>query len=290
MTDVIQTIDQYSIARRCLLVSLTISAWSGRKFDRAASTAVEQENSTAEGRARVNKLLVRPEVLLPVNRAANALRNAVYEGTLPWADSGDRIVTAAAYPALAMRLGPLVTAFHNAADALEAEYRVERERARFDLNALFKESDYPAQVRDKFHARITVMPIPDTQDLRLDLPDLVKAAIQESVTESIEERQQQAMRLLWETLGTSLVAIRDRLADSEPRFKTALITNFYDLVDRLGALNIGGDPQIAALQQQARSSLGTFDPAELRSDPAQRVEFVEQADTLIDTFKSMWGG
>ena len=87
MTDVIQTIDQYSIARRCLLVSLTISAWSGRKFDRAASTAVEQENSTAEGRARVNKLLVRPEVLLPVNRAANALRNAVYEGTLPWADN-----------------------------------------------------------------------------------------------------------------------------------------------------------------------------------------------------------
>lgn len=287
--EVVETIQAHSLAARCLLVSVSIAAWSGRKYDRVASVLLESEHNAEAGRARVNKLLIRAEALQPVTRAANAIRMMVYDNTLPWADNGERIIAASHYLGLANKLRPLIEDFNAQADALAAEYAAERERARFELNKLFRASDYPAEIRSRYHVRVSVMPIADSSDMRLEIPESVQEAVRLSVEETLQTRQREAMETLWGTLGTSLVAIRDRLAEKDARFKTALIENFHGLIDRLGALNIVGDPQVDALQMRVRDSLGTFDIGELRSDPAQREAFVEKADEIIDTFQAMWG-
>lgn len=285
------TISDYNVASRGILINVSVSQWTGRKFDRAASTAVEQDNASEHGRARVNKLLISAAALQPVSQAATAIRTYVYQNSLPWSDGGDRIMVAGHFIEFSKEFNRLKDEFNQAVDDLVAAYDSEVEAAKFALNALYKDSDYPTadEIRRKFEVRIAVTPVADVGDFRASLPDEAMDLIREQISETMQERQHTAMQELWSALGESLVSIRDRLADDAPRFKSALLENFVGMVDRLGALNIGGDPRVIEMQDQLKKTLCGYDTKDLRKDALARKAYVADADAIIDQFSGMWG-
>ena len=279
------------ITQHALLINLTISQWSGRKFDKQASTDVEAEADASAGRARVNKLLISKEALLPTQQAAAALRNMVYTQTLPWGDNGDRVLLAENFFDFSNGLRGLKDAFEAAADQLARDYYAEKERARFELNALFKESDYPAadDIRKKFGVKFAVRPLPSADDFRVTLPADQLAEIRAEMEESLNATKEAAMRGVWESIGTMLCEVRNRMAEPEPRFRRALIDNLVDLTDRLAILNIAGDRQLAELRSELRRCVTVYDAEDLRGDKAVREAFVSEADVIIRDFGAMWG-
>src|SRR6185503_3495137 len=80
-----------------LLVNITISQWSARKYDKKVTQAIEDaHNATNAG--NFNKLLLDANSgLNKITNLSNQIRIFLHEMTLPWADNGDRLLPSENY-------------------------------------------------------------------------------------------------------------------------------------------------------------------------------------------------
>ena len=275
------------IARRTLVVNVTVSQWSGRKLDKAASDEVAASKGSKAGRARLNKLLIRKEALTPVQAAARAIRDYVAENSVPWGDGGERAILAANYLDFTQRLGELIREFKDEANQLADDYTKEVERARFELNALFNPDDYPSEdyVRKAFDVKVGVRPMVTGENLIVDdLDESMLADIRQQVEQDLAETESDAMKGVWQSIIGMVEEMRDRMAAEKPRFRRALIDNFVDLTERLSRLNVAGDPELDRLREELRRSLTGYSADELRKDADTRKEFVTEADRILAGF------
>lgn len=276
-----------SIARRTLVVNVTVSQWSGRKLDKAASDEVTASKGSKAGRARLNKLLIRKEALTPVQAAARAIRDYVAENSVPWGNGGERAILAANYLDFTQRLGELIREFKDEANQLADDYTKEVERARFELNALFNPDDYPSEdyVRNAFDVKVGVRPMVTGENLIVDdLDESMLADIRQQVERDLAETESDAMKGVWQSIIGMVKEMRDRMAAEKPRFRRALVDNFIDLTDRLSRLNVSGDPELERLREELRQSLTGFSADDLRKDADTRKEFVTEADRILAGF------
>ena len=80
-----------------MLVSLRISAWSGRLYDRKASNHVAVHHEASASAGRYNKCLLPKAAFAALTATMSKARSSHYEQTLPWDDQGSRLLTVANY-------------------------------------------------------------------------------------------------------------------------------------------------------------------------------------------------
>ena len=85
---------RYAIDTCAMLVEFSASVWTARKLDRKVSDEVVASKSAgSKAAARVNKNLLAGRDELDVIQAhVTSVRNYVYDNTLPWSDSGLRLL------------------------------------------------------------------------------------------------------------------------------------------------------------------------------------------------------
>lgn len=83
-----------TLSTRAMLVSLSISQWSGRRLDREITDEVNQSHNAASDAGRYNKLLLPKEALGGIVSVVSETRTDFLKRTLPWMDNGSRIMAA----------------------------------------------------------------------------------------------------------------------------------------------------------------------------------------------------
>ena len=86
-----------NLTHDAMLVSLRIAAWSGRQYDRNASTHVAVHHEASVSAGRYNKCLLPKAAFAALTATMSAARSAHYAQTLPWDDQGSRLLTVANY-------------------------------------------------------------------------------------------------------------------------------------------------------------------------------------------------
>ena len=87
-----------SISSSATLVELGISKWTGRKLDKRASADVASANYASSGVANVHKkLLADCAELKAIDTLVGVARTTHYSMTMPWSDTGLRLLTTKAY-------------------------------------------------------------------------------------------------------------------------------------------------------------------------------------------------
>ena len=130
-----------SLKEKVMIVNLTISQWSARKYDAKASKEVEAAHNAREA-GRFNKSLLQSDTLKEIGKVANQMRTLHYEKTLPWGDNGDRVLSTEIYFEYITQVGQLTLAFNQAAEQFVSEYTNLKEDAKLRLNTLYREDDY----------------------------------------------------------------------------------------------------------------------------------------------------
>jgi hypothetical protein len=85
---------RFNIDTCAMLVEFSAPQWTARRLDRNTSDeVVMRKGAAAKDAARVNKHLLagRPELEV-INQKVGAARTYVYDNTLPWSDSGTRLL------------------------------------------------------------------------------------------------------------------------------------------------------------------------------------------------------
>src|SRR5215472_16369310 len=139
--------EETSLSSKAMLCTVSISAWSGYKYDREVSEQIAEIHNAEKDSGRFNKRLVPRKELEEITKIIGRARRDHEFVTLPWSDNGYRVLPAAAYMDHINAMRAQTAEFNAAVTRLAARFEVlVTNQSR--LGTLFKIDDYPGMRED----------------------------------------------------------------------------------------------------------------------------------------------
>ena len=278
-----------SIHARALLVSLRISAWTARRYDKKISEQVARDHSATPDAGRYNKMLLAGDAASykAVMSAVTAARNTHYTQTLAWSDEGPRLLPTDNLDAYTAAMREAQRVFDEALDTFLADYPALQENARVRLNGMYRDEDYPSveELRRKFAFAIDYLPLPASEDFRCALPAAERERIERSLNDRVNEATVMAQRDAWQRLYTCVEHVYERLSQPDAVFRDSLIENARELTDVLARLNVTGDRDLERLRSEVESQIAAVSAEDLRSDQRLRSDVADSANVILRSIR-----
>ena len=287
--------NRYNIDTCSLLVEFNASVWTARKLDRGVTDEIiYSKSATAKDAARVNKhLLAGRKELEVIQQLVGAIRTYVYENTLPWSDTGIRLLPTISFMQFNDRMGQYQDEFSNLVNQFVTVYPSLITAQAMALGDMFDRYDYPSadSIAHKFDFRLNYMPVPKAGDFRVDVGNEAQEELQKKLAKLADERIEAAMKDARERLKTHLDRMMERLKVEEvngkvskSRIHDSLIDGGLELCEVLKALNLVNDPSLEAARAKLESVLRSVDVSDLRKHDSARTEVRTQVAEIMDKF------
>ena len=237
------------LQKRAMLVKLKLGQWSGAR-----------------------KRLVNRKRLEAVTKIYRDIYEYHLNATLPWDESGTRLLTTASYAKYKARMVALEINRIEAVRKFMANYHSAIEEARYDLGELFKDTDYPyaSEVWKKFSIGFEFSPVPAGSHFVADLSDKEVERIRQDIERHTTARITAGVADVYTRLGKTIEALN--LYFNEPineegnarRLSNTIWYNFRELADAVPVLNITDDPGLAKLREEILGTIEGVDPDTLK--------------------------
>ncbi len=286
---------RYNIDTCAMLAEFNASVWTARKLDKGATEeVVTAKRAGAKDAARVNKhLLAGRDELEVIQSMIGRARQYVYDNTLPWSDSGLRLLPTINVEEVATKMAELEEEFEALVKNFVTIYPTLITAQAMALGDMFKRDDYPTanEIMTKFSFRVNYMPVPTAGDFRIDVGNAAMDDIKAKLQRLADERVEQAMADVRKRLGDHLKRMSDRLTtdyiagEAKPRkFHDSLVEGALELCDMTKALNVTGDADLESTRSQLEQLLCNVTPTELRKNAAVRDDVKKNVDAILDKF------
>lgn len=272
---------------KALTVNLSISQWVARKHDKKISKEVEDQHN-AHDAGRYNKVLVAKAELEKIQKTAGAARSFHYENTLPWGDNGDRLLPSANYMSYVKEMAILKSNFEREVIAFLANYSTVIDDAKIRLNGMFDPKDYPneVEIKSKFSFGTCFMPLPDIDDIRVELSQTEVNNIRQEVENTMRDRITGAVKDTWSRIKAQLEAMKERLSTKDAVFRNSLFDNLRDIIELLPRLNVTNDSQIDEICEEMKGLL--VDPDAVRANSNLRNEKAQEVAAILNKFDAFF--
>jgi len=281
-----------SLAEKAMIADLTIGCWTGRKMDRDKSWQFAEESHAQGDAGTWWTQLVPKRDLKEITSTLNMGRSKHKQFTLPWNDSGERILPAQAFMTYTDEMRTLRAQFEEEVSDFLQIYPMIIDKAEERLGDLFRHDAYPSveQMQRKFHWTVDFYPLPSANDFRVNLQNDEVNQIKAQIEERVEQRIENAMRDLWERLHHVISKAADTLKDPDKKFRNSLIENIVDLCDILPKLNIMEDDNLERIRQMAANEVADATPEILRVDERLRRTTANSARKIVNEIEEMFNG
>ena len=286
--------DAPTLASASMLVEVNISNWVGRKKDKRASEDVVTQNHAAAGVAIVNKkLLADSDNLRAIQQHVTATRSAHAHMTMPWSNSGLRLLPTAQYFKYQQTMTDMQNEFERLITNFLDSYNDEVIDVQMKLGDLFSRDDYPTtgDLERKFAFSINYMPLPDAGDFRIDIGNEALAEVKQQYSEFYTKQYSTAMNDVWTRLHKALTSMSDRLDYSSKEdkkvFRDTLVSNVTDMIELLRVCNVTNSTQMSAMADSLEEAMSGVTPDALREDDYFRAETKAAVDAAIKSLPSL---
>jgi hypothetical protein len=277
-----------SISSSAMLVELNISVWTGRKFDKQVSAEIDTQKQTTTRAGNYSKRLFADEPIFDaIQKFAGNARTYHYHATMPWSDSGLRLLTTAMYFDYNKKISEMEMDFDNLVSNFINQYQVLVAKSQTKLGTLFSASDYPdvQEIASKFRFSVKYAPVPDVGDWRVDVGNDAKQQLMESYITYYSSNLEQAMREPWERMHEALQNMSIKLSgDKKQIFRDTLVGNVVELCDLMEKFNVTGDPKMKQAKAKIENALLGITPDALREDDDLRLDTKSKVDSLLKEF------
>lgn len=266
-----------------MLANLTISRWQARKTDKKVSREVVTQHGAASSAGDFRKTLIDKAHLAPLQASASEIRAFHYRMTLPWDDDGRRILPSALFAEYTGHMRTLKCKDEEHRKEFFVKYPQLVAEARRFLGSMYDPEDFPApsDLPSKFDVRISMEPIPNAADFRVDV---VKEAVDE-IRAEIEAENQSKFKAAEQDLHARLTKTAQHLVDTlsqdKPRIFDSLMGNVTELTSAAPALNLTGNIILAEATKQLDELVCS--PAQLRVSEWHRKTTAERAAKVLET-------
>lgn len=275
-----------------MLLDLHISTYTGRKQDRATAEEVNlAKNAKSKKASSVYKSLFAEDAdLEAVTAYAGRVRQWLYDVTLPWSDTGTRLVPTTKFFDISHELSEHEKEFFRLVQRFLATYTTKVSAQAFRLGKLFNATEYPTagEIQNKFGFTFVFTPVPQSGDFRVDLPAEALAQVEANFENAVSKRIQTVMQEPWERLYKEVSHIRDKMVDKEDgkpqKLYQSMLDNALALCETLKSLNIMNDADLEAARRALELSLTDVDIKSLRKSPEVREAIKVKMEELTDKF------
>lgn len=286
---------RYNLDTCAMLVEFNASVWTARKLDKGVTDeVVSNKNAGSKDSARVNKnLLAGRDELSNVVQFVGQIRQFVYDNTLPWSDSGLRMLPTVNFTNFCQKMADFEEDFTKLVQEFVQIYPTLITAQAMALGDMFKRDDYPTanEIMTKFAFRVNYMPMPSSGDFRVDVGNDAQQYLQEQLERVAQERVDNAMADIKRRLGEHLKRMSDRLTTDyvageakQRRFHDSLVDGALELCDLTKALNVTGDKDLEEARRSLEQALLHKDANELRKNEAVRQDTKKAVDAILDKF------
>lgn len=286
--------DAPTLASSAMLVEVNISHWAGRKKDKRASIDVTSANHADSGVASVNKkLLANSDTLRAIQTHVTAARNLHANMTMPWSNSGLRLLPTAQYFKYSQAMSDMQNEFDKLVGQFLSAYNDEVIDVQLKLGDLFSHDDYPSveTLERKFAFRTNYMPLPDAGDFRVDIGNDALREVKGQYADFYTKQYNTAMNDVWTRLHKALSNMSDRLDYSSKEdkkiFRDSLVENVTDMIELLRVCNVTSSTQMAQMANRLEDAMSGVTPDALREDDIFRAETKRAVDDAIKSLPSL---
>lgn len=279
-----------SIASSSVLVELNISCPSFRKLDRKTSDEVNVDKQAIKGASRVNvHLLAGTDRLEKVHKFIAGVRSEFYYKTLPWSDSGQRLVPMAAFFDLTEWLSAQQVQFDAYVAEFIEEYPTLIAAQAFKMGTFFDRTQYPPveDIKGKFRFSKLFLPVPESGDFRVDVDESLRKELTAEFSKVYDVRTANAMNDIWERLHEVLTHMSERLspvkAGEKKIIRESLLGNAVELCDILTKLNVTNDPALEKARKMLENTLTGVETNDFKN-PAIKQDVKAQVDSILASF------
>lgn len=267
-----------------MIVRLSISQWTARKFDKRVTQKVADDYGITPENGRYNKILIAQDAIKEVTQVVSNARTFHYDNTLPWDDAGGRILPSANFLAYSKKMREFKAEFDKATRAFVSNYAEYREEARRRLSGMFRGEDYPGQyeIGRKYGFSTDIEPVPSAADFRVSVSQKDTAQIKKKLEARVKDREAEAMKDLYLRLNKVIGHFHEKLSDVDAIFRDSLVENVVELVNLLPRLNVSGDPELNKLLKETQKKLCAFGPDQLRESAEARSKASDDAKAILD--------
>lgn len=269
-----------SLKESVMVVNLSISQWTARKYDAKVSREVEDQHN-AKNAGRFNKMLIAAEDLKIISKVAGSIRTYHYFNTLPWGDNGDRILPAANYFNYIGEMGKMKNDFERLVSEFLRQYPDLKLDAELRLGTMFNEADYPPvdKVAQKFGVTFSFMPVPDSDDLRIAISEDEVARIKADISGQLLNRVDNACADMLGRIREAVSHMAATLAEPDKIFRDSLVGNVCQLIETIPLLNFNNDAHINDVVKMIEPLC--CNPEDLRTKTDLRKEIAEKAQKVL---------
>ena len=282
-----------SISDKAMLVDLRISVWTARKKDKNTEAKVVKDNNALSAKAAsVNKhLMADAEALAAVGRFAGECRQWLYLNTLPWSDSGARLLPTSGFFTFKTELTKREQNFWQLVTNFEREYPALITQMALQLGSLFNRNEYPAPdvIHEKFGFAPEFSPVPDAGDFRVSVSADALDELRAEYEAASQRKLEKAIKTAWETLHETAEHMVDKLQpvkEGEPtkRIHETMLTNALQVCKALKHLNITNDAALEDARRNLERIVEAVDTKSLREVPELRETVRSQLSVVLDKF------
>lgn len=280
-----------NIGSSALLVEVSVSSWSARKLDKKVTEEVNVNKGASRSASRTNKnLLADDEKLEAINKYAANFRNWLYSETLPWSNSGLRLIPTAKFFDFKTTLDKYKTEFEGLVSDFVTDYPTRIAAQAFKLGSMFDRSEYPDanDIAHKFRFSYCFSPVPEAGHFLVDLGEEMEKELRDEYEKAYEERVNSAMKDLWTRLKDSLDKIAERLTPDEGGknkiFRDSLVDNVLDLCGMLRDLNVTNDVNLEKARREVEMLLSGVVADDLRKSEEIRKDVKHEVDAILGKF------
>ena len=274
-----------SISSSAMLVELNISTWTGRKFDKQVSAEIDVQKQTTTRAGNYHKKLFADEPdFEAIGKYAGNARTYHYYATMPWSDSGLRLLTTAMYFDYQKRITEMEFEFNGLVNKFLSGYDSMVLRAQTKLGSMFNIEDYPSkdEIASKYRFSAKFSPVPTVGDFRVDVGNDAQQQLNLSYAKAYSENLEQAYKDVWERTHEALTNMSEKLAgDKKQIFRDTLVSNVMGMVDLLDKFNVTGDSKMKQAKGRIEGILRGITPDALRECDDLRLDTKSKVDALI---------
>jgi len=207
-----------------VLVQISIRQWKGLKIDRLVTdeVAIDKTGSCANVGA-YQKRLFSKKSLKHISKTASDARSLNYLMTLPWSDTGQRLLPAPQVFLFSDRMKGLKQKFEAEVEHFLKTYARSIRASKTRLGAMFDPDDYPSEddVRSKFSFNYFFSEVP-TGDLRISMSEEDKEKFRQQVIADNDERLFAGVEAYIVKLAERLTHYRDKICGEREDGKASL--------------------------------------------------------------------
>ena len=286
--------DAPTLGSSAMLVEVNISTWAGRKKDKRASADVASANHADKEVANViKKLLANSDTLKAIQTHVTAARNMHSNMTMPWSNSGLRLLPTAQYFNYSEAMSQMQNEFEALKTKFINSYNDEVINVQLKLGSLFSRDDYPTveSLNSKFAFRMNYMPLPDVGDFRVDVGNDALLEIKQKYEDFYSKQYNTAMNDVWTRLHKALTNMSERLdygsKEDKKVFRDTLVGNVTDMIELLRVCNVTQSTQMSNMANKLEDAMSGVTADALREDDTFRAETKAAVDAAIKSLPSL---